>query len=114
MANVIDIGKFLNSFNMPEGFNQHIPMDDVLDEIILIHHAEIYEHDSKGPGVALAISGPEIGQGYICTHAIGIVEVFKKDEVKSALSLGDVLQCRIIKRTSKNDKSRKVTVLVPA
>lgn len=87
--------------------DQHIAIDDLLDEEITI--LDIAEFSNKsGPGVyvLLDLDGEE---RYICTHAISLTS--KLAGLKQYTDQGAKIEAHIGKRPSQNDPSRKVYYL---
>lgn len=112
--NIVSIDSLMNAFDeLPEGFEQNIPIDDALDKLIHIFGYQLFENN-KGPGVAFAIDGPDIPRGYICTHSVGLTKFFEKENVQKYLSEGFVIEAVLTKRESKNSNGRQVYAFVSA
>lgn len=89
------------------GITKFMPIEDVLNVPVSIIAVDHYEND-KGPGVAVAIYHPKHGECYINTHAVGIVNILKKEAVLKVLESNDaedVIEGTFVKRKSqKSDR----------
>lgn len=108
-SDVLDISELLstNPFNGVEQ-DQHITLEDLLDKEFMILDIHAFESAKKGAGVyALIVIDDQVR--YICTHSIGLTE--KLGKLEKTVKGGTRIKAHIGKRTSQNDKSKRVYYL---
>ena len=79
--------------------DMYVELNALKDKTITVVDVKPFEND-KGPGVYIAFKYGE-GYGYTTTHAIGLVNLFTRDEVVGALAREENIVCTIRQKVSK-------------
>lgn len=89
------------------GSDGYMSIEDILGKRISIYAVDVFENQN-GEGVYILARTPAVRNGdffYLCTHAVGLVNILKKPEVGESLKGGDTIGATIVKRKSqKSDR----------
>lgn len=79
--------------------DMYVELNALKDKTITVMDAKGFEND-KGPGVYIAFKSGE-SLGYTTTHAVGLVNLFTREEVMAAFAREENIVCTIRQKTSK-------------
>ena len=68
---------------------QHLSLSDVKDKLCTIYEVEDFEN-AKGKGVYILCTVDDGKFRYLCTHSVGLYEIFTDPQVREALDCGTV------------------------
>ena len=98
--NMVGISEFIGSNPYPDV--PFVEVEAMVGKNVSIIGVTPFE-STKGKGVhALLKCGDD--ELRICTHSLAITNILSKEEVKAALEAGETIDCRIVKRQSKNGR----------